>query len=122
RSFDHWSLAAMGEILDQASYALDMIFDRVIHGNAPGVDLLADAWAVTKGYPVTAYPALWKKYGKRAGVVRSLEMVKDCDAAILVWDGESKGTRHTLDMLIMAKKPFVLVRRDPRRFVRRDES
>lgn len=110
-----WSPSYMFDILDQASYALDMTFDTVIHGAARGVDIMAGSWAGRKGYPVVEYPAEWERFGKYAGYRRNVQMVADCAAAILIWDGESKGTRHTLDLLIMAAKPFVLVRGDSRR-------
>jgi hypothetical protein len=52
----------------------------VVHGAAKGADELADRWVRTYGAGdphVTAerHPALWQRYGKRAGVVRNELMV-----------------------------------------------
>lgn len=97
------------DLLDQASYCLDSTFDIIIHGGARGVDTVAAAWAYSKGYAVEAYPAEWDKYGRSAGYRRNAEMVGKATAAIVVWDGESKGTKHTIDLLTEAKLPYVLV-------------
>jgi hypothetical protein len=45
----------------------------------------------------------WEKYGKRAGYIRNEEMAKyakqdEIGIAICVWDGESKGTKHMIDL------------------------
>lgn len=107
-----WRVPKMFDVLDQASYALDQTFDEVIHGGARGVDVMAGQWAQQKGYPVRVFDADWAVHGRRAGYVRNQEMVNTCTAGIVVWDGESKGTRHTIDLLITSNKPFVLVVRD----------
>ena len=42
-------------------------------------------------------PADWDKYGKSAGFIRNKEMVDIADAAIIFWDGDSKGTKDTIE-------------------------
>lgn len=96
-------------IFDNASYIFDTKFDLIISGGARGIDLYADYWASRKDYPFKEYPADWDNLGRSAGYIRNAEMVKDCDAAIVVWDGESKGTEHTLNLLSRDRVPYVLV-------------
>lgn len=108
-----WPHSKMVNVFDQASYALDMTFSNVIHGGAQGVDMMAGEWARSKGYPVDVFLPDWDQFGKAAGYMRNRDMVEVATAAIVVWDGRSKGTRHTLDLLDHHLTPYVLVRREP---------
>lgn len=72
---------------------------EVVSGCARGVDQMAIRWAHERGIPTTLMPANWKKDGKLdriAGIVRNRAMVAYSDAAIFLWDGESRGTRHCI--------------------------
>ena len=73
---------------------------EVVCGGAKGVDLLGRDWAFFNVIPVTDFIAKWDLHGKRAGYIRNAEMVKYADALIAVWDGASKGTKHTIDLAI----------------------
>lgn len=48
----------------------------------------------------------WDKYGKRAGAIRNQKIVDEADKVIAFWDGQSKGTKITIDM---AKKKGIPV-------------
>ena len=50
------------------------------------------------GYSVKEFPAQWNEFGKRAGYIRNEEMAKYADACVAFWDGESKGTKHMIDL------------------------
>lgn len=70
----------------------------VIHGAARGADSVAGIIARRLGYEVRDVPADWSKHGKRAGILRNLEMLDmepDCVLAFQT-DG-SRGTQHTID-------------------------
>jgi len=70
----------------------------IVHGGASGADGLARKAARALHLNETAYPADWKRYGKRAGIVRNLEMLDLAPALVLAfWDGQSPGTRHTIE-------------------------
>ena len=70
----------------------------VISGGAPGADRLAEKWAKEHGKSLTVYPADWLTYGKSAGYIRNADIVKNSDKIIAFWDGESKGTKHTINL------------------------
>lgn len=97
RSID--DVGKVEHILSNASYIFDRNVALVLHGGARGVDTIAGEWARRRGYDVREYPADWNTHGKSAGYIRNVEMVANCDAAIVLWNGTSKGTRHTLDQL-----------------------
>jgi glycerophosphoryl diester phosphodiesterase len=88
-------------IIAKAISASGMYVTEVVCGMAAGVDTLGLRWAKSRSIPVKLFPAGWDKYGKRAGYLRNQEMAKYADALIAVWNGESKGTRH---MIEIAKK------------------
>lgn len=71
---------------------------EVVSGNARGVDLLGVKWAIRNNIKYTLYPAHWNRYGKRAGYVRNTKMAENAEALIAIWDGESKGTKHMIDI------------------------
>jgi len=100
----------IGHLIDQAFAALPTpSVNAVIHGGAKGVDLIAHDWAKKHGIPVEVYAADWGRFGKAAGHRRNVVMVDRCDAAVVIWDGQSKGTRHTIELLTASGKPFVVV-------------
>jgi hypothetical protein len=70
----------------------------VMHGGSRGADRLASIVAASLGLEVEHYPADWKRHGKRAGILRNLEMLDaKPDLVIAFWDGQSPGTRHTIN-------------------------
>ena len=42
---------------------------------------------------------------------KDLQMIKDCDGGIFVWDGISRGTKEDFEGLTILKKPFILFNR-----------
>jgi hypothetical protein len=70
----------------------------IMHGDARGIDRTAGELADALGFFVEVYPADWERHGRRAGVVRNLEMLaKRPDLVLAFWDGSSRGTKHTID-------------------------
>lgn len=70
----------------------------VVSGMARGVDTLGIMYAHNNSLPLHKYPADWNKYGKSAGPKRNIQMVENAEALIALWDGESKGTKHMIDI------------------------
>lgn len=70
----------------------------IISGGATGADSLGEKYAKENNLILERKPADWDKYGKSAGYRRNKEMVNIADAAIFFWDGQSKGTKHTIDL------------------------
>ena len=68
----------------------------IIEGGAKGVDTLARLYAIERKIPYEEHPADWNKNGRAAGYIRNVEMVKEADVALIIWDGKSKGTAHAM--------------------------
>lgn len=77
-------------------------------GMAIGVDKLGEQWAITNNVPVKEMPADWNRHGKAAGPIRNRQMAEYADAAIIVWDGESPGSRNMINEMIRKKKPYYI--------------
>lgn len=88
-----WVIAAV------VSAELDGItVSEIVSGRARGVDQLGEQFAAANGIPVKGFPADWKQFGKRAGYLRNTQMADYAEALIAIWDGESKGTGHMIDI------------------------
>ena len=70
----------------------------VVSGNAKGADQLGEKYSKDEGFDLEVYPAQWKKLGKSAGYKRNEQMAEIADGLIAFWDGESKGTKHMIDI------------------------
>jgi len=71
---------------------------RVLSGMAAGVDTLAIRYAKDYGLPLDRFPAQWSTWGRSAGYRRNVQMAENADALIAVWDGNSRGTRHMIQV------------------------
>ena len=75
-----------------------------ISGTAVGADRLGERFALALNAKVHRFPADWNTYGKSAGYIRNEQMAKfaisDDSYGVLIafWDGESKGTKHMIDL------------------------
>lgn len=49
--------------------------DILIHGGCRGADMLADAWARSRGIHTARVDALWVPYGRNAGFIRNKAML-----------------------------------------------
>ena len=70
----------------------------IIHGAARGADRMAGKLAQAFGYVVEEYPADWRGKGRRAGILRNLEMLDAKPDLVLAFQRNgSTGTQHTID-------------------------
>lgn len=80
----------------------------IVSGGAPGVDKTAEETAEELGLETLIFPADWDKYGKGAGFVRNKLIVEAADVVIAFWNGESKGTKNTIDEALRQKKDMLI--------------
>jgi hypothetical protein len=76
----------------------------VISGGARGVDTVAVQEAKRCGLPVEVYKADWNTHGRGAGFIRNAVIVDNADVVISFWDGQSRGTQHTVRLARERKK------------------
>jgi len=86
-------------LLEQVIEDSGFTITEVVCGGARGVDDLGRKWAGNGNrVPVKMFPADWDTHGKSAGYKRNVEMANYADALIAVWDGQSRGTKHMIDI------------------------
>lgn len=76
--------------------------ELVISGCACGADQLGERWAVEHGVAVKQMPADWS-LGRSAGYRRNVDMSLVADGLLAMWDGESRGTKHMIQIAVKAK-------------------
>lgn len=81
---------------------------EVVCGMAIGTDKLGEKWARVNNLPVKEMPADWNKYGKPAGPIRNKQMAEYADAAIVLWDGKSDGSRNMISEMNRLNKPVFI--------------
>jgi hypothetical protein len=89
----------------------DLIAERgpfeIVHGGARGADSMAGLVAEWCRLPCARYPADWERYGKRAGIIRNLQMLDTNPDLVLAF--RVNGSRGTTHMIEAAKKAGVPV-------------
>lgn len=90
--------------LQHAIAQTDFSITEVVSGCARGPDSLGEQWADLNGIPVKQFPADWGRFGRAAGHYRNSDMADYADAAIILWDGESRGTLDMIDKMRRARK------------------
>ena len=105
--------------------------DEILIGDCYGVDAVVQKYLEAKGYSnVTIYcsgvtprnnfvsaakihsctEAAKGLTGSEFQYVKDIQMAADCDQAIMIWDGKSKGTAENLKRIKEMAKPFVVIR------------
>lgn len=77
---------------------------EIVTGGAKGVDLSARDFAMIHGIKLTEFLPEYNLYGKCATLIRNKKIAEYADEAIAIWDGESKGTLHTINCFKKLKK------------------
>lgn len=89
--------------LERLSNELDSIHAEtpiklIVSGGAAGADSLAERWAQLNCVETQIFLPDWKQLGRGAAVIRNRQIIEACAQCIAFWDGESKGTRHSIEL------------------------
>lgn len=77
-------------------------------GGAIGVDTLAERYAIERNIPIQIFFPDWNQFGKRAGFLRNIEIIDNSDLVIAFWDGQSRGTKHSIDYAVKQGKEVII--------------
>lgn len=83
-------------LVEKAIAASGFKVTELVSGNARGVDLIGEVWAIVRNVPVKRFPANWN-IGLQAGHLRNQQMAEYASALVAVWDGKSTGTRDMIE-------------------------
>jgi hypothetical protein len=110
----HVTHAQISDGLDALTDEFGIVCSEVVSGCARGVDRGGESYAAACGdLPIKRFPITqqdWRTYGKSAGPRRNMHMAQYADAALLFWDGQSRGTKDMLEQMQGRRKPFRVVR------------
>jgi len=105
--------------------------DEILVGDCYGIDAVVQKYIESKGFSnVTVYcsgviprnnftssakirscaEAAKGLSGNAFHYVKDIQMANDCDQALMIWDGESKGTAENIRRMKEMGKPFVVIR------------
>lgn len=102
-------------MIDFVEYSIGLgNITEVISGGARGADSLARRLANEFEIPYREYGPNWDKHGKRAGIVRNVDIISESDVVIAFWDGKSNGTRHSINTSKLQSKVLFVYRFIPK--------
>jgi hypothetical protein len=86
---DVTDVAAVSDAIRESGFAPS----EIVSGGASGVDSIGEMWARWNNVPIRRFEADWEEHGRAAGPIRNRAMANYADALVLVWDGQSRGSR-----------------------------
>jgi len=102
---------------DKIYHTLDAYLARIgpdfllINGGAPGADTIAREWAVDRRVDHLTLYAKWDIFGKSAGPIRNRRMARKKPKLVLAFHPDIDKSRGTRDMIGVAEKMNVKVKR-----------
>ena len=96
--FDRLKAVADQVIEENAGQDMDDGEVTIISGGARGADKLGERYANMNLFDLEIYPAKWDVYGRSAGYRRNEQMARIATHLIACWDGQSRGTKHMIDL------------------------
>ncbi len=94
--------------IDIASH-LPFIPDTIVSGGARGADTYAREYAMENGIPIIEFLPDYARYGRKAPLIRNIQIVDNCDFLIAFWNGISRGTKFTIDYAAKRGVPYKVV-------------
>ena len=71
--------------------------DEIVSGGARGVDTCARNYARTHGIALKEFLPDYETVGRRAPILRNLEIIDYADIVLAFWDGKSAGTAFVIE-------------------------
>ncbi len=68
----------------------------IVSGGAKGVDTMAEKYSLEYNIPIAIFSPEWDKYGKKAGIIRNTDIVKNSTHILALPTEQSKGTYDTI--------------------------
>lgn len=90
---------------------LPLNISTIVSGGAAGVDTLAAEYAKEFGLELVEFLPEYEKYGRSAPLIRNKKIVDACDEVFAFWDGQSRGTMHTVNYARKLGKPVHIFNR-----------
>ena len=82
---------------------------EIVSGGAKGIDSCAAEYANKNGIKFTLFLPDYTRYKKGAPLKRNEEIANYADECLAFWDGESRGTKYTVDLFLKKGKKVIVV-------------
>lgn len=70
---------------------------EIVSGGARGIDACAEKYAKCNNIPIKVFLPDYEKYGRKAPLIRNMEIIEYADMVLAFWDGTSRGTKFVID-------------------------
>ena len=91
------------------SSLLPFVPDTIVSGGAKGVDTYAKEYALKNDIHLIEFLPDYDKYGRRAPLMRNIQIVENCDFLLAIWNGTSSGTKFTINYAIRCGVPYKVI-------------
>jgi hypothetical protein len=81
----------------------------LVSGGAKGADTLGERYAKEHNIETKIFLPDWEKYGKKAGFLRNTDIINEAELIIAFWDGQSKGTKDSIDKAFKSEKKILII-------------
>jgi hypothetical protein len=81
----------------------------LVSGGAKGADSLGERYAKEHNIETKIFLPDWEKYGKKAGFLRNTDIINEAELIIAFWDGQSKGTKDSIDKAFKSEKKLLII-------------
>lgn len=81
----------------------------LVSGGAKGADSLGERYAKENNIETKIFYPDWGKNGRKAGFLRNTDIINEAELVIAFWDGQSKGTKDSLDKALKNNKKVLII-------------
>ena len=115
RTIPPWVGDELAEMAGRIAHLRCWTITEIVYGGARGMDECGRRWAERHGVPFKKFAADWSQ-GKKAGLLRNIEMAEYADALIAVTAG-TPGTRHMIQTARRRKLPMIVIATSGREWI-----
>lgn len=87
--------------------------ELIISGGAGGVDSIAEKYADEHRISKLILRPRYDIYSRAAPIKRNEIMVDIADTVLIIWDGISRGTQHTINYAKKKNKKLIIIKTEP---------
>ena len=82
---------------------------RIYRGGATGIERVAREAAQRLNIPITEYLPNYARFGRRAPLVRNIEIIRRADLVLAFWDMASRGSAHAITTCLQRGIPVKVI-------------
>ncbi len=88
---------------------LPFVPSTIVSGGAKGADTYAKEYAIKNDIPIVEFLPKYDIHGRKAPLMRNIQIVENCDYLLALWNGTSRGTKFTIDYASRQGVPYKII-------------